>query len=134
MLNALPPVNPRRSRRTKARPIRVTPPVGALTLVSATYTAGATPELVLTFSRAIDVSAIDGWAIAVNDGAIAGELLVATGGATMEGPAAVRLGLEAIASASGPTTVLIAEANNGIVAAGDGASWAGVTDLLLPFP
>jgi hypothetical protein len=135
-MNAIGFIPAKRPRRPKPpmAPVTTSPPVGALTLVSAVYAAGPTAALVLTFNRAIDVGAIDGWAILVDAGAIDGVRLVATGAVTMAGPAAVRLGREEIASASGPTTLLTAEASNGIVAAGDGAGWAGVTELLLPFP
>jgi len=46
----------------------------------------------------------------------------------------VRLTLAVVGDAPGGVLTLTAAADNGIVAAGDGGAWAGVTDLLLPFP
>ena len=88
----------------------------------------------LTFDRAIDIGALVGSTIVVNDGAMSGARWEATGNATLMGPAIVRIEVADFASATGPATVLDAGAGNGIVAVDDGGAWAGVTELELPWP
>jgi hypothetical protein len=107
--------------------------VEPLTLVSAVYDGDVELVLTLTFSRAIDVDAIDGAAIIVNDPGAMLDQLIGTGGATLEGPATVRIGLvtQSVPPVPGAVT-LTAGAGNGIVAS-DGGAWAGVTAVTLPF-
>ncbi|HEV7297912.1 MAG TPA: hypothetical protein VGN72_00990 [Tepidisphaeraceae bacterium] len=121
----------RKRRDTTASP--PAPPVEPLTLVSAVYDGDVELVLTLTFSRAIDVDAIDGAAIIVNDPGAMLDRLIGTGGATLEGPATVRIGLvtQSVPPVPGPVT-LTAGADNGIVAV-DGGAWAGVTAVVLPF-
>ena len=127
-----PPIIPakRRVRRKRRSVETATPaPVGP-TLVAAAY-GGA--ELVLTFDRPVDASAVDGAAIVVDDAPVVGVRYDATGGATMDGPTVVRLGLGEIGAATGSDTTLTAGPTNGIVAVDGGAAWAGVVDVALPF-
>ncbi|HEV7298269.1 MAG TPA: hypothetical protein VGN72_02820, partial [Tepidisphaeraceae bacterium] len=68
----LPQVIPGPQRKWRKRPIETKrtptpPPPAPLTLVSAVYDGEVDLVLTLTFSRAIDVDAIDGAAIIVND-------------------------------------------------------------------
>jgi hypothetical protein len=106
-------------------------PLAALALVSAAYTPGENVEL--TFSRAVDIGAIDVGAFAVNDGAEMGFHYVGAS-ASLTGPSVVQVILTGTTESSDPVTTLTATAANGIVADGDGAAWAGATDLALPFP
>lgn len=125
-----PPVAYRRRRRPIKGPGVV---VGPLVLVSAAYDGDAS-TLMLVFDRAIDVSGVVGSAIVVNDGESLYLQLAATGGAVMVDPVTVRLTLESLGDWENPGVVLDAAAGNGIVAAGDGAAWAGAVNVALPWP
>jgi hypothetical protein len=124
-------VPPLAFRRRRGR-ARLTAPA-ALVLVGAVYDASA-PRVTLTFDRTIDVAALDGGQIIVVDGAIAGALFAAQGTATLIDPATVEIGLVDLTGWSGPGVRLNAGPGTGIVAASDGGTWAGVANLLLPFP
>ena len=129
-----PPVvyRPHREGKTK-KPVQTpTPPPAALTLVAATYE--EVVSVSLTFDRAIDIGALAGGQITVDDGAVAGILYAATGVATLTDPQTVRIELSEIGLSSGPGTQLNASAASGIVAVDDGGTWGGVADLELPFP
>src|SRR4051812_10624887 len=131
MLLPAPPLYPRKRKpRPRTRQFGP-PPVGMLTLVSASYVPGENVEL--TFSRAIDVAGIDPSAFAVTDGLIVGFNYVGIG-ATQAGPSSVRVDLSGTVETTDPVTTLSASGANGIVADGDGASWAGANELGLPFP
>jgi hypothetical protein len=122
-------------RRRAGKPRRVKtagPVVVPLTLASATYSVLA-QTLTLSFDRAIDIDAIDGSAISVEDQPN-GLKWNATGGATLLSATTVRLLLVEIDSATGSQVLMTATSANGIVAVDDGASWAGVSDLALPWP
>jgi hypothetical protein len=79
----------------------------------------------LTFDRAVSITGVHPAAISVNDGEFAD--------ATLVSPTTVRVTLE-LDSDAGPGVTLTASPDNGIVAADDGAAWAGVSDVGLPFP
>jgi hypothetical protein len=129
MLLPAPPVKYRK-RPPRIRAAVVVPPVGALVLVSATYEPSA--AVYLTFGRAIDIADIDGSGITVDDG-ILGFRFAGTGGATLVSPTTVELVLIGVEELPFVGTTLNATGANGIVAAGDGASWAGCLDVTLPF-
>ena len=131
MLLPAPLLYPRR-RKTKARHAATTAPPQALNLVAATYE--EVVSVSLTFDRPIDIAALDGGQITVDDGAVAGILYAATGVATLTDPQTVRIELVEIGLSGGPGTQLNASAASGIVAVGDGGTWAGASDLELPFP
>ena len=103
-------------------------------LVSATYVPGGPPMLVLTFDRAIDLSAFDGSAVTVRDGEGSGWLWQATLGWEMLDPTSVQFALDFVEEASGPGVILNATSASGIVAVDDGGTWGGVTAVELPFP
>jgi hypothetical protein len=121
-----------RVRRTRRRVQFGTPPA-ALVLVAATYD-GDTTTLRLTFGRAIDIDALVGSTIVVDDGGNLGLMFNATGGAVLETPTRVALTLIQIGDATGEQTMLTAAAGNGIMAVDDGGAWAGVGSVELPFP
>ena len=127
MLIIPPPIY--RKRRGRAKRDVASPP---LTLVAAYYNEALWIQL--TFDRAIDIAAIDPSQITVDDGQVSGLLFVGFSPATPVSPATVEIPLQKIASASGPNTLLSAGAGNGIVAADDGETWPGVSDVVLPFP
>ena len=106
------------------------PPVD-LVLVSATYVQGA--SVTLTFDRAIDIAGFDGSVVIVRDAAEA-LLFDATGGAELLSPAVARLTLVPVEGDSTPGVTMNASPTNGIVAVDDGGTWAGVSELPLPWP
>ena len=103
----------------------------ALTLVAADYLSGSWVRL--TFDRAVDASGLVADQITFVDQPADG-IYQGTGAATMVGPTTVQVALTPIGMTGGPARLLTATAGTGIVADGDGAAWAGVTDLPLPFP
>jgi hypothetical protein len=111
----------------------VAPPATALSLVQATYQS-AVPSIRLAFDRAIDVSGLVGTQIVIADGSISGLRFDAQGDVTIINPSTVEIGLVDIEAWAGPDVRLTAGAGSGIVAVDDGGTWAGVTNLLLPFP
>ena len=113
-------------------PTRNASPPVALTLISANYVTGA--SFTLVFDRPIDISAIDGTAIFVDDGQTTHQRFNGTGGAVLVAPTAVRFTPYRVTSATGTGTTLTATASTGIVAVNDGGTWAGATALALPFP
>jgi hypothetical protein len=104
----------------------------ALTLVSAAFDDGAL-TLTLTFDRAIDIAGIDVSAFWVDDGVV-GFRYQGWDTASLDGPATVLVQMNGIDDSTVPDVVMNVSAGSGIVAADDGASWAGATDLPLPFP
>src|SRR4051794_23645965 len=122
------PAPPRKMRKRR----QATAAPAALTLVAAEY---SDREWVrLTFDRAIDIAAIDGSQIIVDDEAQSGDRFDGTGGATLMSPATVQVNLNRIDSASESGVHLIVSASSGIVASDDGGTWEGVSDLALPYP
>ena len=128
----IPPTKFRKHRRPLKKRGRA--PVAALTLVSASYDSGEL-ELTLTFDRAIDIAGIDPSVIRVYDGGAA--LAVYQGaadGATLDGPATLRLVMEEFGESAAGPVLLVASAESGIVATDDGGTWAGAESLPLPYP
>jgi hypothetical protein len=108
--------------------------VQQLMLVSAVYNDDDDPMVTLVFNRPIDIAGLIATAIQVNDAQSRHQLFDAAGGTALLDPVTVRFTLEIIGASSGAGQQLTAEADNGIVAVGDGAAWAGATELALPFP
>lgn len=100
--------------------------------MSATF-ATSSQALTLTFDRAIDISAMVGSAIIVDDNLTTHLKWAANGAATLSDPRTVHVVLGLIGPAGGSGVALSAVAGNGIVASNDGGAWAGVTGLALPF-
>ena len=122
---------PRRRRRAgvSSQP----PPAVALTLVEASFDENA-PAVRLIFDRAIDIASLDGAQIVVDAGNVTGSRYEATGAASLDGTDAVVIGLVVLGASITFSTLLTAGATTGIVAIDDGGTWAGVTDLGLPYP
>ena len=127
-------IPPRPFVRRRLRPARKTPPPGvALTLLEASFDE-VSAIVRLTFDRAIDIAGLNGAAIIVDDGATTATRYDATGSATLETPERVAIELQAIEPSESPGTLLTAGASSGIAAVDDGGTWAGVSDLALPYP
>ena len=126
-------------RKIPFRPHRKPPqasapaPPGALVLVSAEYLTEDGPQVMLTFDRPINIASLHGNQFTLIDNDISGWKYHGTGG-ILSSPAAVLLGLTQFQSAAGDGIFLTASNTNGIIAAGDGAAWSGVTNLSLPYP
>jgi hypothetical protein len=105
----------------------------ALVLTQASYSPSPM-VLWLYFDREIDVSAIDGTRIFVNDGDFNLMKFDASGGVLSHGPNVVSLQLVALEPYDLGPVRLSASASNGIVAVDDGGTWPGVEGLALPFP
>jgi hypothetical protein len=133
-------VDPLPKSRRHRRPLRRKTPAGppappaALTLVLATYDPASAVEL--TFDRPIDVAAMDVTTVLVNDGDIMDCKYAGWPDPppALTGPATVRVTLNGVADDGDPGVHLTVGAGNGIVATGDGGTWAGVDGLALPFP
>ena len=123
------PLPARRHRKRRANQPAATP--GALTLVSASYDQ-ATVSLTLVFDRPVEIGSFDGSQILLQDQPAENTYIGAS--ATLLAPATVEIALVQHDTCEGSSILLTASADNGIVAAGDGTPWAGVTDLVLPFP
>jgi hypothetical protein len=123
---------PFRRKRTAARTSSPTPPPAELVLTAASFDHDA-ERLSMTFDRPIDVAAIDGTQILVDDDAFTGNRYDGTGGATLLAPDTVRVQMIRIDSAHSSGVHLTASASTGIVAVDDGGTWPGVTDLPLSY-
>src|SRR3954468_15121289 len=125
-----------RKRRVPAKKARFgPPPPDTLTLVAATYFSDPEPaRLRLQFDRAIDVAAMDGHAIVVQDGDDLARRFFASGPVVMLNPATVEINLVSAGGWGDEGVFLVASPSNGIVAVGDEAAWSGVSELALPFP
>jgi hypothetical protein len=124
------PAKPR--RRRKRRQIVQSPPGPAalnLTEADADTDKGT---VTLTFDRDVDVSAMDVTAIRVGS-SDTGSLYQGDGPPTVFGGQIVIVNLIVIDTFSGSDVELSADADNGIVAVDDGGTWAGCSELALPF-
>lgn len=110
------------------------PPPAVLTLVSAVYDPGGTVSL--TFDRAIDISGMDVSAVSVDDGAVMNFKYRGWGDSPPEltGPDTVLVYLNGYEDGGDPGVHLTVDAGNGIVPAGGGAAFGGVSDVSLPMP
>jgi hypothetical protein len=124
----------KRRGRIKPRATTPTPPPPAeLVLVAAGFD-GDELTLTLTFDRAVDIAGIVAGAdLLVDDGATLGKLYEAVS-ATLLAADTVRVTMTLAGDSVGDTLTLTATAGTGIVAADDGGTWAGATNLGLPFP
>ena len=126
------PIMFRKRRPTARAASEQTPPVGPLALVAAEYQPSQWVRL--TFDRAIDIAGLDATQVLVNDGTDTGSAWQGTGGGTLVSPTTVEIQVVEIGDSATPDVRLTATDETGIVAVGDGAAWAGVTDLELPVP
>src|SRR5258706_281902 len=108
-------------------------PPRTLTLVSAWYDQDA-GTVTLAFERAIDAAAFVGTAVALADGVFSGGTFEgAAGPPAVLNPTTIVVSLEEVGPAPLPSVTVSASASTGIVAVDDGGTWAGVSQLGLPF-
>jgi hypothetical protein len=132
----LPTFIPRRPFRHRARggADQTAPPAPpqTLVLVSANYDENV-PVLTLIFDRAIDASAFVASQVIVNDGSLNNGVYGGVGPAMVEGPSRISVALEFLGAAPPAPVTLTATALTGLTAVDDGGTWAGVSELGLPF-
>ena len=110
-------------------------PETQLVLTAAAFNyVGPGGALTLVFDRAIDLAAFVPAAITVQDPSGSGLGFAGTGVVDTPNPLTVVVEMGSTGTATGTLDVVTATAGTGIVAVDDGAPWAGVTDLGLPFP
>src|SRR5688572_10327382 len=131
-LNYVPKKSPRHRRRQE---VSSPPGPAALTLLEAEFTyVGPGATLRLAFDRAIDLSAFDPSQITVQDPLGTGFAFAGTGVVDTPDPQTVVVEMGQTVEAPGSSEVMSATGATGIVAIDDGAAWAGVTNLGLPYP
>jgi hypothetical protein len=115
------------------KPPRYRPRPAAPQLALVTATCDDAPALTLTFDRPVDVSALDVALIRVDIG-VMGFTYVGHDAPIVTSPTTLQILLTGVEEYAGAGVILTAPANTGIVAAGGGAAWPGVSGLSLPFP
>ena len=128
----LPPV-PFRLRRRRIKGSSTRPPGAALMLVSAEYNENDA-TLTLQFDRAINIAALVGATITVNDGSFDSTTYNGVSAASLMDPKTAILTLVPVGPYSVDEVTMTATALCGIVAVNDGGTWTGATNLALPFP
>src|SRR5688500_10630426 len=113
----------KRRVRRKRRPAAPDAPAAALTLVAASLDLSAEPIVLLTFDRAVDVSAVVPAAVTVANADEPGRTYAGYGVDGQPTEQSVALLLEDAGAATPGATLLNASAGTGIVAVGDGAAW-----------
>jgi hypothetical protein len=116
----------------KRRPQRSPAIQAALTLVKATYSPTPSPVLTLVFDRAVNIEKFSGGSIELDDAANTGKLCVG-GSATLSDPETLSIALQEVTTITGSGVHLTASRDSGIIAANDGGSWSGCTNLPIPF-
>ena len=132
MLTIAPTEFRKRRGRAKSRPATA-PPIVAPTLIGAVYE-WEEARVTLTFDRPVNVDGFDPLLLLVSDADEQGVRYEGSGVVTLTEQVVVRIGLAEIGASIGPGVTLTANAGAGIIAADNGAAWAGVTNLGLPFP
>jgi hypothetical protein len=118
-------------RPTDAMANRPAPPQ-TLVLVSASYDENE-PVLFLTFDRAVDASAFVAGQVIVNDGSFDSGVYGGVGPAGILSPTQISVVLELLSGTPPGPVTMTATALTGLAAVDDGGTWAGVSDVGLPF-
>src|SRR5262249_49694777 len=126
MLLPTTPKTPRRSRRARRHG-------RALVLVEVIYS-HVDFLLELAFDRAIDISRFDGSQFTITDGVHNHQQYSGETPPDVLDPTRISITLDAVGAYAPTDLKLSATAMTGIKAVDDGGTWAGVTDLNLPFP
>jgi hypothetical protein len=131
-----PPPKFRKNRKPpEETAVASTPPVpGApLNLVSAQYQVDPDLVLLMVFDRAVDISAFNGAAIELDDGAVNGQVYSGASASAVD-EVTVQVTLAAQGPESNPGIYLYGTGGSGIVAVDDGGTWVGVIGLALEIP
>src|SRR5687767_4874969 len=133
MLLPAPPLYPRkRKAKPKRTPPATPPPSDAPVLVAAAFDAGQM-FVTLTFDRDVDPFNVAPEASVVFDGSNATEYRSTTD-LGQPNPTSVEILMLEAGEFTGTGVRMTAVAANGIVSAPGGIEWAGVADVVLPFP
>lgn len=128
-------IPPTQFRKQRGRKTRSTAPAPAMPLNLTGASFDGVSMTILIFDRPVNIDAIDPATIQVSDGVINNALFAgATGGATLLDPQTAQLAMTLVSAVPAGQMLLTASDATGIVASDDGGTWAGVTDLELPFP
>jgi hypothetical protein len=133
----LPQTPPFRKRAGKPlRPPKPAPPAPPVLVAAAQESDPVTGDwlLRLTFDRAVDASGLAPAQVTMDDAAGTGWVFVATGVASTPDPQTLVLALAQTDVPAHDDASFTATPANGIVAADDGAAWAGVVECVLPYP
>ena len=123
---------PRKPPRHRPRTPAPSAPPQTLVLVSASYDENV-PVLFLTFDRAIDASGFVAAQVIVNDGSFDSGVYGGVGPAGILSPTQISVALELLEAAPPAPVTMTASALTGLAAVDDGGTWAGVSELGLPF-
>jgi len=120
----------------RRRPPAPRPKPAALTLVAAELVPDGDAAYVrLSFDRPVSIAGLDATQVEVAEGPPNGTLWQGVaGGGTLLAPGVVRIDLQAYDPFGGTGVTLDAAPDTGIVAADDGAAWAGASGVALPYP
>ncbi len=119
------PAKPRVWRKRRASSPSSAPPT-ALVLMDAEYEEAT--WVWLTFDRPVDIGALDGAAIVLDDPLYQLRRYAGQGATSLTAPNIVQIGLTDAGPATGTIVTVSATAMSGMVAVGDGGTWAGVSD------
>jgi hypothetical protein len=105
----------------------------ALVLVAAYFDADSA-EARLTFDRPVNSEGYVAYSLSVKDGEFTGYEYDGVAAMDQTAPNKVAIGMDIYDTYGGGGVLLTASSATGIVAVDDGGTWAGATDLALPFP
>lgn len=125
MLMQITPPARRRGTKTRAKKPAL------LTLQSATFNEGGFVRL--TFDRPVNIAAMVVTSVVVEDGDT-GDRFQGSGTPMLFSPTTVQVNLTSTGPTPVPDTRLTAGATTGLAAADGGGTWAGVSNVPLPFP
>ena len=128
MLIIPPPKNYRPRRRPAKKRVRVVSPTPVLVKVWYETALNVTME----FDRDVDVTNFDSTTVRIND-ADYGDLFEGKPFIGVLAPNRIQVSIQQLGMATGSGVRLTVPEGNGLVAASDGAAWAGVTDVVIPF-
>jgi hypothetical protein len=104
-----------------------------LVLTEASFDEGV-PRLFLFFDRAIDITSVVGEEFFVHAGSLTGSWYQGTGSGNTNGPTGIAIDMVEQGPSGSSDVLLSVLDTNGIIAVDDGGGYAGVADLVLPFP
>jgi hypothetical protein len=121
--------------RVNRKPAKIVPKTGpaAVVLQAASYAPGLA-IVTLTFDRPVVLGSVITSSIVVNDPVTQNEQFMGSGPAVAYGANGIQVALIFSGSTSGSQVRMSVGNTNGIAAVNDGGKFAGVSELVLPFP